>query len=308
MVSKPPLPAKPHHLRTILAAFCGALAIIMLLSSVLVVWLNRTLTDTPTFVATVGPIVENKDVQNFVADKVTEAVTDNVPVEEAASQFLPADELTGKTTEQLKYALQQYFHQQVLSIVNSDSFAALWRSTLQSTHSALITQLDRGGSELYLDLRPVFVGVMKQLDDSGFGSLTKHAELPGNAGKISLKGNGIERLHEYYEDFKAATWFLLAAGIIAATAAVILSVHHAKTSRRMLVVVGVCILLMGMLLSSPMLISTTNPERLAAFAVASTLFRNLQITCLTIGLLSIGVAVGWKIVENRQLRPKQKTK
>jgi hypothetical protein len=40
------------------------------MSSILVVWANRTLTDTATYTQTVAPLVTQPEVQQFVADKL----------------------------------------------------------------------------------------------------------------------------------------------------------------------------------------------------------------------------------------------
>jgi hypothetical protein len=70
-MAKQTTPKVHHYVRTTVAAILGSLALLLVSASVLIVWANRTLTDTPTFVSTLGPVIERPELQDFVAQKVT---------------------------------------------------------------------------------------------------------------------------------------------------------------------------------------------------------------------------------------------
>src|SRR5229473_3289922 len=101
----PPAPLVHHYVRTMVSALFGAIAVILIAAGILVVWANRTLTDTNTYVQTVGPVIERPELQDFVATKVTNQLLESAPAPDMASTLLPADQAAGKTPEQLQVLL-----------------------------------------------------------------------------------------------------------------------------------------------------------------------------------------------------------
>ena len=126
-VKNQPITPKVHHyIRTTVSSFFGIVAVTLLLISILVFWVSQTVTNTDQYVKTVGPLVSKPEVQNFVSDKITDLIlgdvnmepknhqpqngpnqsnqndNEGVPVRDLASQLLPAEQVAGKTDEQLK--------------------------------------------------------------------------------------------------------------------------------------------------------------------------------------------------------------
>src|SRR5262249_20128562 len=89
-------PKKHHFIRTPLASLCGTIALALIFSSILVVWLNRTLTDTTTYVSTVTPLVTKPAVQTFLADTITDQIVKQAPIDDIAHAILPAGQADGK--------------------------------------------------------------------------------------------------------------------------------------------------------------------------------------------------------------------
>jgi hypothetical protein len=57
--------------------------------SVLSVWMKSALLDTETYVSIVEPLAENPDVQNAIADRVTETLVVDNSVEQEVAERLP---------------------------------------------------------------------------------------------------------------------------------------------------------------------------------------------------------------------------
>jgi len=91
-----------HYIRTTVSSFFGFIALALIIVSILVVWLDRTLTDSSQYVKTVAPLVTKPDVQNFVVTKASNALLDNddAPIQDIATKLLPADQVAGKTNPQ----------------------------------------------------------------------------------------------------------------------------------------------------------------------------------------------------------------
>src|SRR5260221_12672135 len=84
-----------HKVRTFFASIFGIIAVGLIMLSMTVVWLNRTLTDTTTFVQTVSPLASKPAIQNFVAQKVSEQLLNSAPTQDLAKMLLPAGQLSG---------------------------------------------------------------------------------------------------------------------------------------------------------------------------------------------------------------------
>jgi len=117
-------PTAPHHVRTFFAAVFGIVAFVLILVSILVVWLNRTLLDTTTFVNTLSPVVQQVDVQNFIADKLAEQLLESAPTQDVAGMLLTESERAGKTEDQLKAALNPVIQGSLLQVVQVSACTA----------------------------------------------------------------------------------------------------------------------------------------------------------------------------------------
>ena len=80
---------KHHYLRTPLAVLCGFLALWLLIASVVVVWLNHTLTDTPTFVKTLTPLASKPQVEDYFSHKISDQITANGSPQDVGLALLP---------------------------------------------------------------------------------------------------------------------------------------------------------------------------------------------------------------------------
>jgi hypothetical protein len=68
---KQKLTVKHHKLRSFFSSIFGIIAVFLIMASISVVWLNRTLVSTSTYVGTVAPMVTKPAIQNMIADKVS---------------------------------------------------------------------------------------------------------------------------------------------------------------------------------------------------------------------------------------------
>ncbi|HSX46424.1 MAG TPA: hypothetical protein VLF87_00310 [Patescibacteria group bacterium] len=293
-------PAKHHFVRTTFATLFGMLAVWLILASIVVVWLNRTLTDTSTYVKTVSPLVTKPEVQNFIAQKASEQLVNNAPITDIASTLLPADQITGKTPDQLKPLVQSAINDDIKQVVSTPQFAKLWQTTNQTAHTQLIQQIKAGAPTLTLDLHPAIVGAIDQLKSSKLSAVSDKIDISEDAGKIELKGSGIEKVHQYYDTFQKATLALVLAAIVLAALCIWISVHHMKTLRRMLIMTAISVLILALALRAPSFVhlKTGDPvQTQAAITIAETLLRNLQLAALVLGIGCIVIAIATKLYE-----------
>ena len=295
---KTPQNAPHHHVRTFFAAIFGTLAVSLVLSSLVIVWLNRTLTDTSTYVKTVTPLATKPAIQNLVAQKVSQQIIDNATTSDLASTLLPAQ--VSQQAEVLKPQLQAIIEKNILTVVQSPAFLTLWTNTNQTAHASLIKQLNDNTPGLTINLQPVVDGVLMQLKTTQLAPFVDKLDIKPNAAVITLKNSGIEKAHTYYQDFQKATWFVVFLAAVFSVLTIVISVNHAKTFRRTAIGAGVMALLLGLSITIASKITINSgadvATRQAAVVFASTLLHNLQMSSLLLGITLIVAAVVSKLI------------
>lgn len=303
--TKQPAPARHHHIRTLFASVLGTVALGLILISILAVWLNRTFTNTGAYVGAVAPLVTKPDVQNFIASKVSDQLLSNASVQDLANALLPVNQLSGRTTAELKTELQPIITADVLQVIDSAQFAALWRSVNQTAHQQLIQQLNAKSSSLTLNLHPAIVDVVNQLKTTQLRTVADKLSVDPSAGQLNLTGSGIDKAHTIYTRFQQGTWLIVVATLAAAIGSVALSVHHSKTLRRIMVGSAAIALALAGTIQALAAIKITGSDELqqkAVTAIASTLLHNLQLACLVLAGVCVAIAVGSKLYA--RLKPK----
>ena len=166
-------PHPRHRARKIGAIVLIVLAGILAPISTMGLWLRSQVTDTGKYVRTVAPLVSDPDVQDFVADRVTDRLFEEVDVQTAIQQALPerASFLSGALTS----GLQTVVREATLRVVESDQFAELWASANRLAHEQMVAVLTGKSSDVVstkdgvvsLDLSGIANEVVSQLKSRG---------------------------------------------------------------------------------------------------------------------------------------------
>ncbi|MBL8121165.1 hypothetical protein JNM87_00235 [Candidatus Saccharibacteria bacterium] len=300
--SKTP-PTKPvavrHRVRTFFSSIFGFFALGLIIMSILVVWLDRTLTDTQTYVKTVAPLVTKPGVQNFVVTKASSTLLDNhdAPIRDIASQLLTPEQIAGKTDEQLKAEVTPLVQESLRSVVSSPTFANLWKTNNESIHSQLMTQLQSGSQTLNLDFHPLITGLIDQLGTTKLSFVKDKLDIPADAGKVKLEGRQLENVRRVYDYFKKAMLAILVCAALSVGLCVLISVHHLKTIRRIALLTGIFCGVLAALLGATSLIRTGSSEVDNAFArtLVDGITHDLRLSLIVIAVLGIGGAVASKL-------------
>lgn len=120
----------------------GAIALVIVAALVLAlavpaVWMNRMLTDTDVYVATVAPLAQNRDIQNAVAAAASEAVIEKVDAKTRIQQVLPENLQIIATP--VAHAVNDFITKESLTLARSDKFAQVWETVNRASHKALVT-------------------------------------------------------------------------------------------------------------------------------------------------------------------------
>ena len=301
-----------HRIRTASSALVIFLASVLALLSVVSVWAANTVTDTDRFVATLGPLARNPQVQAGVSNRITNVVLDQVDVESVVKQLsqaasassLPPQTATllTKLNGPIDSGLKSLVGTVVDKVVASDAFATVWNNALRTAHTSFEKALTgKGGGavnltngEVRIDVGPAVAMVKSQLADQGFPGASRIPTV--NTTFTVYKSTSLDKLKTYFRLLQiVGDWMPVITVAIAAG-----GVFLARNRRRALIGAAIgfaaAMLVLGISLAVfrsfflDQLPADVNSG--AAAATYDALVRFLRISTRTVGTLAVLVALG----------------
>ena len=187
----PPRAARHHPFRSLGSVLLVLLAALLAMLSVVAVWVNSIVQDTDRYVATVGPLASDPDVQKAVTNRVTAAVLAQVDVDALVKQLTDAASAKGVPPQAAKLlgnlkgpidnGLKQLVSSTVERVVTSSAFETVWVNANRRAHTALDKALTGQASgavqlknnQVVIDLGPIVADVKNQLVAAGFSPAAK---------------------------------------------------------------------------------------------------------------------------------------
>jgi hypothetical protein len=184
-------PRRHHPFRSLGSVLLILLAALLSLLSVVAVWANSIVQDTDRYVATVGPLASDPDVQQAVTKRATDAVLSHVDVpalvdqltDAASEQGVPprAAELLKNLDGPIESGLKQLVSGAVERVVTSSAFEKVWVEANRRAHSALDEALTGQSdaavqlrdNQVVIDIGPIVEQVKTRLVDAGFSPAAK---------------------------------------------------------------------------------------------------------------------------------------
>ena len=303
-LTKPSQTKQRHLVRTFFASLCGALAVALIMTSILAVWLNHTVTNTDAYTSAVGPLVSRPEIQNFVADRVTDQIVNSSQVQDLAASLAPAAQKIGATPDELIAPVKAVVKTSVMQVVSSSSFAKTWEQTNRTAHKQLVTQLKSNSREgLTLDLSPIINNIVDQLKTTRLAPVIDKIDLKASDAKIDLSGTGIDKAQQYYAWSQDAVIALVVLTIVLLVLAIVISVDHAKTVRRIVLATGIYAAILTIVLHSTAYITPSGADadaQKAGLVVAESLTKNLQTTTAVIAVACFIIFIASKLYASRQ--------
>ena len=214
-------------------------------------WVSFEITSEERFVNTLGPLAEDPQVQQAVADRVTQIIFEQVDVAALAQDALPdrADFLAAP----LAAGVESFTNEQALRLLQSEQFAELWEDALRVAHraaDALLTGKDEGAvqvqdGQVVLDLSTIVQAVVDRLADRG---LTFVESLPTDAvsGEIVLfESTALADAQALVGLLNTLSWVLLVVALVCFAASVLVLGDRRRGLVRVGVGLGVGALLLG---------------------------------------------------------------
>jgi hypothetical protein len=171
--------------RRVLVVLLVVLGCVLAPLSVLSVWMKSVVLDTDNYVSTVAPLAHNPDVQNAIADRVTNTlIVDNTSEQDLEQQVI--DRLPDKAQflgPKINDALASVVHDATLKVVQSDQFATLWEEANRRANTQIVALLEAKGSdtvqtkngEVVLEIGPIAQKVNSALEAQGITAFSDKA-------------------------------------------------------------------------------------------------------------------------------------
>ncbi len=288
--------------RRILVAVLVVLGCVLAPLSIVSVWIHSTLLDTDQWVSTVGPLIDNPDVQDAVATRVTNAVTDNAKIDSIIRDALPGS--AKRLAPVIEQGAQQAVGVAAHKIVESDQFETLWDTVNRRAHARVVAVLQGKGNQtvatkngqITVSLDPIIAAVRKELDQRGI-PFFDNVKIPNSRRQIVLfSSEDLKTAQSLVDLFDKVALVLPILTVLVFAAAIILSGNRRRTILRG--ALGVA-LAMGILLTASALGRTAYLDALpatvnhaAAQAVYDQLLTFLRTSLRTTFWLAIVVALG----------------
>lgn len=174
--------ARPGRGRMVGAMILVIIGCLLATFAVTAVWLDGTVLNTNTWVATVGPLASEPAVQTYVADQTSAALFQQVDIKSYVTQVLTllppkAQPLVAPLAGPITEGIKGFVHAQALKFTQSPQFADAWVKVNQVGHKAIVDLLTGNTSVLQansdgkvtLDIGLIVDAVKLQLVANGMG-------------------------------------------------------------------------------------------------------------------------------------------
>jgi len=306
-------PGTRHHwFRSTGSFLLLLLASLLSLLAVVSVWANSIVRDTDRYVATIGPLASNPDVQKAITNRVTTAVLAQIDVDALVKELEQAAkqkgappkvaQLLGNLEGPITSGLKSLVSGTVERVVSSKAFDTVWVNANRRAHSAfdkaLTGESDSAvvvkNGQVAIDLGPIVAQVKDRLVSAGFKPAAKipavHTEF------VVFASEDVGKIKWYLRVLEIiGSWLPLIVVLIAA-AGVYLAVHRRRALIGVALGVFAAMLLLGITLS---VLRSVYLDHLpagasdaAAGAVFDALVKFLRAGVRAVGAVALVTAVG----------------
>ncbi|MEU0208194.1 hypothetical protein ABZ235_31140 [Streptomyces canus] len=306
-----PQAARHHFLRSTGSVLLILFAALLSLLSVIAVWANSIVRDTDRYVATVGPLASNPDVQKAVTNRVTDVVLAQIDVDVLVKQLQDAvsekgvppkaAQLVGNLDGPITSGLKQLVSGTVERVVSSSAFEKVWVEANRRVHSSVDKALTGEGDgavslkndQVAIDVAPIVAQVKERLVGAGLGFAAKIPDV--HTDFVVVQSKDIGKIKTYMRVLEImGSWLPLIALLVAAA-----GVYTAFNRRHALIGAGLAVFLAMLVLGITLTVfrdvyldhlpSGASPS--AAGAVYDALIKFLRAGVRALGAVALIVAV-----------------
>jgi hypothetical protein len=234
-MTDPAPPKKTPRWRKVLATILVVVGCLLVPISISALWVRNTLLDTDNYVATVGPLASNPDVQQALADDVTNAIFKQVNVDQKIADALPpkGSFLAGP----IEGAMKTFTNQAALRLFSSDRFQTVWENANRRAHQRVVWVLTGGGpavstkdGAIAINTDQIFDNVKQRLDARG---ITVFDDVqPKHSQFVLFQWSGLEKAQGGVDLLQKLAWVIPIVAIACLVGGVLLSSRRRRMIER----------------------------------------------------------------------------
>jgi hypothetical protein len=273
-------------------------------------WGHRTVIDSERYIATVGPLIEQPEVQAALSESVTNAVVAKADTQNQVQSLLGGllnnDKLVGAIAAPIASGINTLIGDLVTKFIASDQFNTVWIELNKAAQKGVVAVLEGGqsgpvqvqGDNVVLDISSAFAVIQQHLVDSGI-TAAANVTIPQSDRQVVLfTSTALGQIRFIYSlTSPILQWLpLLVAAMFA------LSIALARRRARTVVATGIVVTVTAFLLTIGLAIGQTaftNQLSGTPFGPASQVFWDTLLEYLIIGVqgvLTLGIVLivaGW---------------
>lgn len=305
-----PVTRKRWRGRSIVSLILFIVAALLTPIAVIGHWGHQTVMDSKQFISTVGPLAEDPEIQQAVADVVSSAIIEQVDTSELAGglvgSLVPNDQLANLLSGPIKAGIDNLIRGGVERFVQSNAFQQAWVRINEQAQRGFVAALTGDpsgpvqfeGDLLVLNISTLLQDVQQSLVDDGIAVAGAVTIPETDAQIVLLDSPALAQVRTVYGLTSPILSFILLITAAFFTVSVLLATRRARTTVAVGIVVGVWALVLnyGIRFAEA---SFVNAFTDTLFEAASTAFYNQLLIYLLLavqGLLLLGVVViivGW---------------
>jgi len=295
--------------RRVVGAFLLVVGCVLVPISLSAVWVRSTLLNTDRYVSTVGPLASNPQIQQALADDITNAVFTRVNVEKKVADALPSK--AGFLAAPIAAQIQNFTDQAALRLVESSQFQTLWENANRRAHPQVVKVLTGGGPRVStkdgtvsINLQQIFDNVKSKLDAKGI-TIFDQVTLPtGHQEFVLFQSKLLSQVQGLVNVLQTLAWVLPFLAVACLGGAIGLSGRRRRTLERAAIGVGLAVGVQLVVLRAGRslyldAITTKQLPRGAAGAVWDQITHSLRVWSIVIAVLAIVVALAAWVVGRR---------
>ncbi len=178
--------------RRFLVAVLLVVATLLAVVSNLIVWLERTVLDTDTYISTIEPLPEDPAISEALATFLVDELYSDVDIDTTIEDALPEE--AGFLAGPLETGVKTFSVEAAAQLIQSDQFVTIWVEANRSAHSLAVQVIEGGGDavstsggKVTVNLQPAVMALADELGAGDqLGSLVDTLNLGDNVGTFVL--------------------------------------------------------------------------------------------------------------------------
>ncbi|MFJ7156486.1 hypothetical protein ACIQUQ_16240 [Streptomyces sp. NPDC101118] len=233
-------PREHHRMRALLSTLLIVIGCVLAPLGIVAAWTSQIVGNTDRYVSTVAPLASDPDVQEAVANRVTNAVKERLDLATLLTDAAPEDrplleKALGKLGGSLEDAVASFVKEKARDVVASDAFENIWTNANRRIHTSVVRALTGSGDgaveikndTVTVDLAPVVEEVKQRLVDSGMNVAAKIPEI--HTDFTVVQSEDIGRVKTGFRLLELAGVWLPIVAVLLVVAGILTSVHRRRT-------------------------------------------------------------------------------